>query len=62
MDGRDREALPEGQEASRGPPRGLGGICRPIRRVVRSREWMAVRGWKDLPEVRKRSVGLPGGP
>ena len=39
MDGRDWEALPEGWEASRGPLRGLGGVCRPIRRAESSREW-----------------------
>ena len=39
MNGRDRKALPEGREASRGPPGGLGGVCRPIRRAMRSLEW-----------------------
>ena len=46
MDRRDREALPEGLEASRGPLRGLGGVCRPIRRAVRGREWLGgPSGW-----------------
>ena len=46
MDGRDQEVLPEGWKASRGPSRGLGGICRPIRRDMRSREWLGVPpGW-----------------
>ena len=46
MGGKDWEALPEGWEASRGPLRGLGGICRPIRRAVRSREWLrSPSGW-----------------
>ena len=39
MDGRDQKAPPEDQESSRGPPKGLGGIRRPIRRAVKSQKW-----------------------
>ena len=67
MNGRDQEALPEGREASRGLPGGLDGICRPIRRAVRSRELvrrpsrMAVRGWKDFWRCRRDREAIPKG-
>ena len=65
---RNREALPEVWEGSRGPcgglgglPEGLGGVSRPYWRSGRGVEALP-KVWEALPDVWEGLGGPPGGP